>query len=90
MGMAHSPTVSELAAVLEAKPLLSEAVAAFLLGEERHQLPECRQRVHDFGLAFLSSLVEGQPMPVGLRCVCGERKESSRLSVAADGVIGGC
>jgi len=90
MGMAHGPSVSELAAVLEEKPLLSEAVAAFLLGEERHQLPECRQRVHDFGLAFLSSLVEGQPMPVGLRCICGDHKDSSRLTVADDRVTAGC
>lgn len=72
MGMSHGLTVSELAAVLEERPLLSKAVAAFLLGEERHQLPECRKRVQDFGRAFLYSLVEGQPFPVEPRCICGD------------------
>jgi len=90
MGIAHGLTVSELASVLEERPLLSEAVAAFLLGEERHQLPECRKRVHDFGRAFLSSLVEGEPMPLGLRCICGDGRDNRRLSAAEDSFLAGC
>jgi len=73
MVMTHGVTVSELTVVFEERPLLSEAVAAFLLDEDRHQLPECRKRVHDFGRAFLYSLVEGQPMPVEPSCICGDR-----------------
>ena len=73
MGMAHRLTVGELTAVFVERPLLRQAVAAFLHGEERHRLPECRKRVEDFGRAFLYSLEEGEPLPIEPRCICGDR-----------------
>jgi hypothetical protein len=72
MGTAHGLSVSELAVVFEERPRLSEAVAAFLVGDERQHLPECRRRVQDFGRAFLYSIEEGLPLPVEPGCICGD------------------
>ena len=73
MGMAHGLSVSELAVVFEERPRLSEAVGAFLLGDARHYLPECRRRVQEFGRAFLYAIEEGLPLPIEPGCICGER-----------------
>ena len=73
MGIAHGLSVSELAVVFEERPRLSEAVAAFLVGDERHHLPECRTRVQDFGRAFLYAIEEGLALPVEPGCICGDR-----------------
>jgi hypothetical protein len=72
MGTAHGLSVSELAVVFEERPLLSEAVAAFLVGDERRHLPECRRRVQDFGRAFLYAIEEGLALPVEPGCICGD------------------
>jgi hypothetical protein len=72
MGMVHGLSVSELAGVFEERPRLSEAVAAYLVGDERHYVPECRRRVEEFGRAFLYAIEEGLTLPVEPGCICGE------------------